>query len=366
MTGRAGTARLVAAVLAALAIGAGSPPARADVEGALADYKAGHYLEAVAELQAIVDRTPGYAYGYFLLGHCMLKMKRPAEAEGEFRRAVSLDPTRAEYYQGLALALKSRADWAHTVQTASQGLDRVADPRQRYALLALRGYAFGALERWREAARDLEAARAIHSEPWVCVLLGKAYVAQGSFSGAIPPLREALTSAPDDTATLRLLAESLVHVAADETDPERKRAAYTEALGYARRIAAAHPDDSDVVHLVGRAALGAGQLEQAESLFLHVLSLDPRQCYAMVNLGRTYMAMSRWSEAESFLKQASSCAPRLAAVYETLGDLYLERGMTQLAADAFRRADEIEPNSSPGARPARGQSTPETTPVRAP
>ena len=186
-------------------------------------------------------------------------------------------------------------------------------------------------------------------------------MAQGSFSGAIPALREALTSAPDDTATLRLLAESLVHVAADESDPERKRAAYGEALGYARRIAAARPDDPDVVHLVGRAALGAGQLEQAESLFLHVLSLDPRQCYAMVNLGRTYMAMSRWSEAESFLKQAASCAPRLAAVYETLGDLYLQRGMTQLAADAFRRADEIEPNSSPGTRPARAQSTPETT-----
>src|SRR5262249_50030835 len=128
----------------------------------------------------------------------------------------------------------------------------------------------------------------------------------------------------------------------------------------------ARPDDAEAVYLVGRAALGAGQLEQAERLFLHVLSLDPRQCYAMVNLGRTYMALARWSEAEGYLRQASACAPRLAVVYETIGDLYIKTGMPQQAAVAYRRAEEIEPGAATARRLDRPRPAPGRSPVGPP
>jgi Flp pilus assembly protein TadD len=54
-------------------------PARADLPKALADFKAGRYMEATAELQTILDRSPGDAYAYFLLGHCLLRMQRPGK-----------------------------------------------------------------------------------------------------------------------------------------------------------------------------------------------------------------------------------------------------------------------------------------------
>ncbi len=103
------------------------------------------------------------------------------------------------------------------------------------------------------------------------------------------------------------------------------------------------PGDLDAVNLVGRAALGAGQLGQAENVFRHVLANNPRQCYALANLGRTYMAAARWADAEVYLRSATGCAPRLTSVYESLGELYLRLGKPQEAADAFRRAEEIEP-----------------------
>jgi len=55
------------------------------------------------------------------------------------------------------------------------------------------------------------------------------------------------------------------------------------------------------------------------------------------------MASSRWSEAEAYLRRASACAPRLAAVYDSLGELYLKLGKPQEAAAAYRRSEEIEP-----------------------
>jgi len=351
--------RAGAAALFALIAGAWALPARADVDEALADLKAGRYLEAAAEIQAVVDRSPGYAYGHFLLGHCMLKKRNVGEAQREFQHALSLDPTRAEYYLGFGLALNASGNWPATVHVASDGLVRTTDPRTRSALLSLRAYAWGALRRWGDAINDLEAVQAIRSEPWVLAFLGKARFAKGDFEGAIPPLRQTLLSAPDEPDVLRILAECFLRLAADETDPIRKRFYYTQSLSYAQHVVSVAPGDLGAVQLVGRAALGAGNLAQAENVFRTVLFNDPRQCYAMADLGRTYVAARRWAEAETYLRKATACAPRLATVYESLGQVYLKLGRTEDAVAAFRRADEINPQRA-------ATELPDTVPVFAP
>lgn len=335
-----------AALALALIAGVFTFPARADEQDAVSAIKAGRFLEAAAELQAVVDQSPGYADGYFLLGHCMLKMGRTREAEFQFRRALRLDPAQAVYYDGLALAMAASGNWPLAIRAASEGLTRTDDPRLRYELLALRGYALSSLRRWNDAIHDLEAAQRIRSEYWLLVFLGKARFATGAYAEAVAPLRQALLVAPDDPVVLRLLAECFLRLAAAEPDAVRKRFAYTQSLGYALRLASVNPHDLDAVHLVGRAALGAGRLDQAENVFRHVLSVNPRQCYALANLGRTYMAAARWVEAEAYLRNACACAPRMTAVWESLGELYFELGKPQEAAAAFRRVEEIEPTEA--------------------
>lgn len=334
---------LRAALSLSLIAGVATRSARADTEEALTDFKAGRYLEASAEIQAVLDRSPGYPYGHFLLGHCQMKMGHPQDAEREFSRAVTLDRERAEYWLGWTLALNANGKWRFAVRAATEGLARSQDARTHYSLLSLRGYAYGALRRWSDAASDLDAAQRIHVEPWLLMYSGKMRFEMGDYVDAIPLLRQAEQSAPDDPVILRLLAESFLRLATAEPDPIRKRFTYTQALPYAQRLASVRPDDLDAVNLVGRATLGAGLYKQAENVFQHVLATDPRQCYAMANLGRTYMATSQWTEAEAYLKKASACAPRLTIVYESLGELYLAVGRPQDAAQAFRRAEELEP-----------------------
>jgi predicted Zn-dependent protease len=209
------------------------------------------------------------------------------------------------------------------------------------------------VNRWGEAARDLEAARRLNTEPWILVVLGTAYFNLGEYERAAGPLKGVLGTIPDDGEVVRLLTESYLMRAGREADPARKRTLYAEALGYARRLAASHPGDLGAVHNVGRAALGAGEVHQAEKLFLYVLSRDPRQCYAMANLGRTYLALSRWDDAEAVLRKAAACAPRMAVVFESLGDLYVKRGLHQEAADAYRRAETLETEPGPPMVPVR-------------
>lgn len=336
--------RRVAALLAPAMIAASAVTlARADAESAYADFKAGRYLEAAAEIQAVVDRSPGYAYGYFLLGHCMLKMKHKETAEFQFRRALAIDPTRPEYFEGLAAALNASGNWPVSVRVSSEGLARTPDAPTRFSLLTLRAYAWAGLRRWDNTVADLEEAQRLHSETWLLVSLGKARFAAGSYLEAVAPLRRALQASPDDPAVLRVLAECYLRIAAADPVPIRKSYNYAQALEYARRLASQAPDDLDAVNLVGRAALGAGKLDQAETVFQHVLAINPRHCYALTNLGRTYMAAERWSEAEAALRQASACAPRWVTVYESLGELYLETGRPEEAAATFRRIEEIQP-----------------------
>lgn len=337
------TRRCAPALMAGALFAGGALPARGDAQSAFADFKAGRYLEAAAEIQAVVDRSPGYAYGYFLLGHCMLKMNHIETAEFQFRRALNVDPTRPEFFQGLAIALNASGNWTISVRAASEGLAHEPDPRTRFGLLALRAFAWGGLRRWDSAVADLEAAQRIHSEPWLLVLLGKARFAAGSYAEAVTPLRLVLQTAPDDKAVLRVLAECYLRMAAEDQVAIRKKYAYTQSLEYAQRLASLTPDDPDAVNLVGRAALGAGKLAQAENVFRHVLATNPRQCYAMANLGRTFMASARWAEAEASLQRASACAPRLVTVYESLGELYLQTGRAELAAKAYARIEEIQP-----------------------
>ena len=355
------------AVVFAWLVAASCSVARADAAKAFADYKAGRYLEAAAEMQAVVDRAPGYAYGYYLLGHCMLKTKQLRQADAYFRRALELEPTRPAFYLGLALTMRAEADWQRAIQATSDGLAHARDDETRFGLLRQRGLAFGTLQIWNLAIRDLEAARRIHPDPFVLVQLGKAYFATGAYQTAVLPLQVALQSAPDDPSVIRLLAECYLRMAAGERDPSHKVAFYLKSLEYAQSLSALTPDDMDAVHLVGRASLGAGRLDQAERLFLHVLNRNPRQCYAMVNLGRTYFADERWTDAELVLRRAAACAPRMAEVYETLGELYLKRGRHQEAAAAFRRAEEIEPpKRAPVVFPAQPRNSPDTINVSGP
>ena len=56
------------------------------------------------------------------------------------------------------------------------------------------------------------------------------------------------------------------------------------------------PESYEANNLVGRAALGGKEFAKAEQAFRKVLAKKADYCYAMVNLGKTYIAQKRWSE----------------------------------------------------------------------
>lgn len=337
-------ARFLAIVLVAAATEAG-----AGYEDGLAYYKGGKLAEAAAEFQEAVDADASDDRAWFLLAQCLRQMGRPNEAAPSLARALGVRPERAEYRHALSLVLRDLGRPAEAVAEAAEGLRRADSPRAVYALHVALAAALGDLGRWREAAAELERAREVRSDPAVLDLLGRAYFALGDDARAVAAWAEAQLQDPVDAGRLRLVIEAFLRAAAGTPDPGEKRTAYRRALELAERYREGRGGDLDALHLVGRAALGAGRFDDAESAFRGVLAERPRHCFALVNLGRVLLAREEFAAAEGTLQRAAACAPRLGVVHETLGALWLVNGRDAQAARAFRRAMSLDPTPTAAA-----------------
>lgn len=330
----------VAAVLTALA----AAPALADFDQAMNYFKGGKYVEAAAEFQALVDSSPSYPYGYYMLGLSFMKMDKPGDAETNFLKAIELDGDRFEFHHGLASAYFDQKKYDKTVATLRTAEDLAqGSPNTKFALYDLRGRAYAGLEKWADAAADLEQAKAIKATPAVLSTLGASYYELGHNDKAVPVLREALKAMPKNDTVLLRLTNALLNMGAEASSDAQKQKYYDEALNHAEQYQKQNAGEFEAYNLVGRAALGAKQYDRAERAFTTVLEKKPDYCYAMVNLGKTQIAEQRWADAEATLRRGVTCAPRMAVIHESLGFALQKQDRLDEALASYEAAYAIKP-----------------------
>jgi tetratricopeptide (TPR) repeat protein len=336
---------ITVALLVLLVAIATTPMALADFDQALDDFKRGKFVEAAAGFQEIVDQQPEYDYGWFLLGMSFLKMDKFGDAESSIQKAIDVNGERFEYHLGLANARYKASNYARAVAALKTAENLAGDASTQYSLYRLRGLSYSALEKWAEAAQDLEKARAIKKDAVVLDRLSYAYYKLRHYDKAVPVLREALKADAKDTTLLARMANSLLNLGAEESNDAKKDAYFKEALTTADKLAAQQPNDFESTNLVGRAALGANNYPKAAQAFQKVIAQKPDYCYAMANLGKVFIAMERWADAESILRDAASCAPKMAVVYESLGFALMKQKKLDEAIKQFNKAMEIKPSA---------------------
>lgn len=335
--------RLVPAVLLATVLSIGW--AAADYEQAMSDFKAGRFGESAAAFQALVDDSPAYDFGFYMLGQSFMKLKKNADAETNFHKAIELNGEKFEYHYALATSYFNRKQYSKTVATLKGSESLAAQPNLQLALYKLRGFSNSGLKRWSDAIEDLEKARKIKSSPAVLGRLGSAYYELGHMDKALPVLQSAVEVNPKSEALIVRLTNALIDIAAESRDENAKVANYSRALDAAKRYKAMKPASFESHNLVGRSALGAKKFDEAESAFKRVLSLKTDHCYAMVNLGKVYTAKKSWVEAESILRDAATCAPRLSVIYESLGFSLQKQKRLEEAIATYEKAMAIKPSS---------------------
>jgi tetratricopeptide (TPR) repeat protein len=313
----------------------------------MSNYKSGKYAEAAAEFQTLVDSSPNYDFGYFMLGLSLFKMDRYPEAKVNIEKAIGLNADKFEYHNGLATVHFTQKDYPKAVAALKTAEPLAGTDVQRFALYSTRGRCYAEMGKWADAVDDLEKAKKIDSKKAsVLVMLGRAYYKLGYFDKAVPVFAQAVKLMPNDTGSMHMLSESLINLGAESTSDSEKDEMYTRAGLYAEQFQKAEPSNFQAANLVGRAALGASDYPTAEQAFRRVLAQKSDYCYAMVNLGKTYIAQQRWTEAEEILNEAASCAPRMAVIYESLGYSLQKQARLNEAVTAYEKAYDLKPSES--------------------
>jgi tetratricopeptide (TPR) repeat protein len=336
---------LAAAVLL-LAVGG----AQAGFDEAMDYFKAGKYLEAAGEFQALVDEAPEYDYGYFMLGVCYVKTGKPADAQRNFTKAIELNADKFEYHFAQANVQQRQGEYAKVVSTLDTAEGLLIDSH-KFNFYQLRGFAKVEQQEWDGAVADLQQAADLKKDPRVLTQLGKVYFTVGEYEKAVEKLREAGRVSPDDPQIPELVSRSLLNLAAKATNDSQKKGRYAEALTAAQQYLKLDPS-GDARYLAGRAALGAGDYDTAIDSFKTVLSKTPDSCNAMVNMGNAYIAKKDWANALQALNNATSCAPSMDSAWQNKGFVLQKQGSESKsipkyreAIAAYEQANKLKPSS---------------------
>lgn len=164
--------------------------------------------------------------------------------------------------------------------------------------------------------------------------LGVVYWSQGDAVDAEREWRESLKLAPDSM----IILNNLGMVCAG-----RKR--YTEAVDFYRRAIRLKPDYTNPHLNLGIAYADMGLEPQAQSEYEVAVRLSPLNIDARNRLGKLYLEEARLPGAElQFLASVKSQPNPLG--FDGLGDIYVRRGLRDLASRAFRAALKLNPDDS--------------------
>ncbi len=164
-------------------------------------------------------------------------------------------------------------------------------------------------------AREL-AERGLESAPASAVLkhlIGLIDCQGGRFDSGIDWLRRALGNEPGNAQYRVMLVRALI----DSGQP-------ADALAAAEPPEGTSPSELALWHARAEAAHGAGRLDLAANAWQAICSVQPGAAMAWTNLGRTFLSLSRFADAEQAYRRAVAIDPVLVPALYELG-VTLER-----------------------------------------
>lgn len=267
------------------------------------------YNAAIRPLQKFIAEKPDVAWAHFQLGYAYTALKQTDQARAEYEKAVALDPKMAEAQLNLGILLLEKEPGA-AVEPLRKAVDLLpSQSRPRYLL----GLAQERTGDWQGAAESFEgAARLDPKDEDALTELGRIYLKHNRPADAEAKFRAALGIDPKSPEALQGLALSL-----DEQKKPEAATAYRDYL-------AVRPQDSGarerLVHfLVEQQQFDAALAEMNKTGNGQTPSLESLKLKADIEIGQ-----KKLDAAVVTLKQAIALAPNDAQLHGGLGRTYLQ------------------------------------------
>ncbi len=267
------------------------------------------FQAALAPLQKFLSEKDDFAYAHFQLGYVYTALKQPKDARAEYEKAIALDPKMSEAQLNLGILLLE-SDPAAAVAPLSKVVELLpTQTRPRFLLGAAQEHSGD----FTSAAKSFEAALALDPKDLDTTLhLAQLYYNQKRPADAETKFRAALELQPDLPAALLGLAQSL--------DIQKKPDATEAYQDYLKT----QPNDPAATERLARSLVAQNQFDAAEALLGPdqpgaAPALDTLKLRADIQIGQ-----KKWDAAAVTLKQAVALAPQDAKMHGGLGRVYMQ------------------------------------------
>lgn len=279
-------------------------------------YQAGHFANAAAALQAAIRKQPDNSALYYWLGRCYFELRNFEDASPQFEKAVKLDGQNSDYRMWLARTYGRLAGTHHSLWLGM----RTRKEFEKAVELNPKNI---------KARRDLT--EFFTQAPWIVGGSKKKAREQIAAIAALDPIQGALAQAEYDRQTGDLPGAEAEYQKVLKQDPPRLDEYFEVGDFYAGQH-------------------NAEQLQRVVDGVVRIAPRDPRLGYYRGVI--LTIEGKKLNEAKSYLKAYLATTvnrsgyPSHADARTWLGHVYEKLGRRLEAAEQYRAALEINPNSS--------------------
>ena len=294
----------------------------------------GDHAAALVRFQAAAAVDANEPWPHLYAGEELRQLGRVAEAEVEFRHALTGDgPYRVHALLGLGHCAQARADHAEALacfQAAAAAGPANPWP-QLYAGHELRhlGRAEAATAAYRRALEGQETAVRMHAQ----IGLGLLARERGERGEAAALFENAAATDPAHPAPRLELAAEL-----------RDRGEHAQARGIAEDLLARNPRDIAAWNSLVQTHQSVGAWEEALEALRRLAEVDPERADTWIDLALAERRLGRTDAAVAGLERALACAPEYVRALENFGELARLTRDFDKSIELFRRAVAAHPD----------------------
>ena len=295
-------------------------------------------FKIVHHLERAIEADPGYPEAYVELGRYYGYMGEPALAKATFERWTGRHPEDADMLINAGLTLFDAADFAEAYAFFEKAVEAATEPEQRSGALTFRANALDMLGRYDEAVAAYEEVIAETPEWWEAhANLGICHARNGQMERAEAAFRRGLEDCPGSPEIRDELAAHLLSQGGD----------LQEALRLSEEAVALGRDEIRHLITLGEVRLASGDDEGTAEAYRTVLSLDPENPEAHLELGILHERRGEATEAEEHFVESLKADPGNPRALYSYASLYYTADDLETAEEILERAVAADAEYSP-------------------
>jgi len=299
------------------------------------------WADAETQYRKALELEPDKAQHHFNVAEAMYGQQKLFEAENEYRRGLQSEPNRAVGHIGLSTVLQEQKRWPEAEAELREAIKLEPNDSSYHARL---GSLFFHLQKWAEA--EAEYTKAVILEPKTAVLrynLAVTLVQQQKWTKAEAEAQESVRL---DQGNIRY-QDALKQIRSAYVPPPRNSPPSSDTTG-------TQPDTSP-----GGTTVSALQHKQAGDLLVkqknweaaaveykQALQIEPQQAEWHNDLATTLFNLQKWPAAESEFREAIRLEPNNVRWRANLGNLLAKEGKWSDVEREYTEAVRLDPNNA--------------------